>query len=244
MNAPFTIDNRRGQKLSAVLHGTLGERLVVCCHGMLSAKDGDKHIALAEALAAQGMATLRFDFSGRGDSEGELFDMTYSAQVEDLGAVLDWAGRSGVLRLGLFGSSMGGAVALLAAARDERVVAVATVAAVGHPEEIDERHPDAVASWHKLGYVETPAGRIGRGFYDDARQHDVISAVRILRAPLYIVHGEEDDVVPSSDAHDIASAARAASLEIVPGAGHRFSEPQFLRPLIKNIASFLISHLA
>jgi pimeloyl-ACP methyl ester carboxylesterase len=238
----LTITNRRKQRLAAVLHGELGELLVISCHGMLSGKDGTKHRLLAEALSPE-LPVLRFDFAGRGESEGSLFDMSYSSQVEDLLAVLDWAGAQGVERIGLFGSSMGGAVALLAAARDERVVAIATLAAVAHPELIDERHPEAAGLWHRQGYIDTPEGKLGKGFYDDSLSHDVISAVRILHAPLHVVHGEEDDVVPSSDAHDIASAARAAALDLVPGAGHRFDEPQYLRPVIRGVVEFFCAQL-
>ncbi len=50
--------------------------------------------------------------------------MSYSNEIEDLDAAINWLSKKGVQRVGLFGSSMGGAVALLTAARDERVVAV------------------------------------------------------------------------------------------------------------------------
>jgi pimeloyl-ACP methyl ester carboxylesterase len=221
------------------LHGELTGVAVISCHGMLSDKRGAKHVRLAEELERQGVATLRFDFAGRGESQGELFEMTFSHEVEDVDAAITELCRQGVTRVGLFGSSMGGAVALLTAARDERVVAVATLAAVAHPEALDELWPDYVQQWRERGYVETEAGRIGQAFADDALEQNVIAAARVLRAPVLVVHGTEDTVVPSSDAVDIASAARKAQLELVDGADHRFSNPVHLRPAMDKVASFL-----
>lgn len=235
--------NRRGDVLVGVLHGTLNDRVVVSCHGMLSGKDGVKHRRLAAELEQRGVTTLRFDFAGRGESGGRVYDMSYSNQIEDLDAAIDWLFKRGAARIGLFGSSMGGAVALLTAARDERVVAVATLAAVGYPSAIEERYPHESQLWTELGYVETPAGRIGRSFYDDALQHDVVSAVSIVRAPLLVMHGTEDTIVPQTDALDIASAARNATLDLIDGGDHQFHNEQFLRPAMRRVAEFLDDHV-
>ena len=242
--APVRFTNRRGQALAGVLHGEPKGRAVVCCHGMLSDKDGTKHRLLAGALEERGIACLRFDFAGRGASEGRLYDMTYAHETEDLEAALQFLAAVGVERFGLFGSSMGGAVALLVAARDERVRAVATLAAVGHPALIVERYPHESESFERRGYIETVEGRIGRELFDDARNHDVIAAVGVVRAALLVLHGEADEVVPVADAHDIAVAARNVTLAIVPGADHRFSDPAHLRPAMAQATAFLAEHLA
>ena len=235
--------NRRGQRLAGVLHGEAAGPVVVSCHGMLSNKDGVKHRLLADGLAELGVNCLRFDFAGLGASEGRLFDMTYTHEMEDLEAVLQFLAERGASAFGVFGSSMGGTVALLVAARDERVRAVATLAAVGHPELLAERHPAEATAFETCGYIETVEGRIGRNLYDDARQHDLIAAVRVLTAPLLVVHGEQDEVVPVSDAHDIAAAARDVTLEVVHGADHRFTAAVHLQPAMALVARFLAQHL-
>jgi uncharacterized protein len=235
--------NSRGQRLVGVLHGELDSRAVISCHGMFSNKDGIKHTALGELLEKENLPLLRFDFAGFGGSEGSLFEMTYSQRVDDLEAAINHLASRGVTRFGLFGSSMGGAVALLTAARDERVVAIATLAAVGHPESLEERNPDEVRLWTRQGYIDTPSGRLSRSFMDDALEHDVIAAVRVLHAPLLVLHGVDDPTVPASDAHDIASAARHASLELVEGAGHEFTRPTILRPTLRQLAEFFARHL-
>jgi uncharacterized protein len=240
---PVRFADCRGQALAGVLHGRPDGVAVVSCHGMLSSKDGTKHRLLADGLEALGVACLRFDFAGRGSSEGQLFDMTYTHEVEDLDAALQYLATNGVQRFGLFGSSMGGAVALLTAAHDERVQAVATLAAVAHPARIVERYPAEVVNWQTRGYIDTIDGKIGRGLFDDAQQHDVITAVGVLHVPVLVLHGEADEVVPVSDAHDIATAARHVTLEVVPGADHRFTNPAHLRSAISQVVTFLAEHL-
>lgn len=238
-----TFENPRGERLVGLLHGTPDDTLVICCHGMLSTKDGPKHVQLAERLHAAEMPAFRFDFAGRGESEGSLFDLTYSHQKDDLLAAIEHFAGLGVERFGLFGSSMGGAVALLAAAREERVVAVATLAAVGHPEALEERFGNEVREWRERGYIDIEGGRIGLPFLEDALSHDVLSAVGVLRAPIYVLHGGRDEVLPVSDADDIASAARKAQLEIIDDADHRFSDPQHLEVALTNITQFFVEHL-
>lgn len=235
--------NVRGEKLAGLLRGDPTMPMVIACHGMLSDKGGDKHRMLADTLAEQGIATLRFDFSGRGESEGALYDMTYSRQVEDLDAAIGCLVSRGWDRFGVYGSSMGGAVALLTAARDERIIAVATLAAVAHPAALEERYPQAIGQWTTQGFLELSGGKIGIGFLEDARTHDVVSAVSVLRAPILVVHGEEDEVVPVADAHDIATSARCAALELVAGADHQFSDLAHRRTAMRQIAAFLAQHV-
>ena len=238
-----TFRNARGNTLTGIVQGTPGRRMVILCHGMLSSKDGPKHVALAAALSDVGIASLRFDFAGRGESEGSLYDLSLSGQVQDLDAAVGHLGTLGVQEVGVFGSSMGGTVAYLTAARDERIIALATLAAVGHPEFIADTHPQEFAAFMEQDYIETTDGRIGRAFLDDALSHDVLAAVAILRAPILVIHGEDDETVPCSDAHDIAAVARTASLELVAGADHEFSNPIYLRPVLQRITQFFQQHI-
>jgi alpha/beta superfamily hydrolase len=243
MERKVEFTNCHGERLVGVLHGAVAPQMVVSCHGMFSNKDGAKHTALAQALALAGVSLLRFDFNGCGESAGTLFNLSYSRRMQDLDAALAFLGTQGVQQFALFGSSMGGAVALLSAARDERIVAIATLAAVGNPTALVEGFPDAVDAWEKQGYYDSPEGRIGREFLDDSRAHDVAAAAAVLRASILVVHGDRDDVVPCTDAHDIATAARRASLDLVLGADHTFSQPSHLRPAIERIATFLAQGL-
>lgn len=234
----------QGHMLEGLLHGPLTQVCVISCHGMLADMGGIKHQALGHALSSLGVPMLRFNFAGVEGSEGRFYDLSYSGRMADLEGALDYLQHRGVTRFALFGSSMGGAVAYLTAARNERVVGVASLGAIGQLAGLIDAHPEAQAAWRAHGHVQTPRGAVGQGFWDDSLAHDVPSAVSILRAPILVMHGEDDTVVPSSDAHDIAVAARRACLDLVPGADHAFSQTVHLRPAIRRIATFLTEALA
>ena len=66
-----------------------GEQIVVIGHGVTANKDRAWATTLSDALNAAGFASLRFSFSGNGDSEGDFRDSCPTKEVSDLGAVLD-----------------------------------------------------------------------------------------------------------------------------------------------------------
>jgi|MDSW01.2.fsa_nt_gb pimeloyl-ACP methyl ester carboxylesterase len=235
--------NSRGQELAGIVEGESSEVGVICCHGMLSVKDGPKHSQIVSGVADKGMMGMRFDFAGRGESDGHIFDLTYSNQIEDLAAAIGWMSAQGVRRIGVFGSSMGGAVALLTAAEQDIVSAVATVAAVAYPKLLTRRYPDEVADWKERGFIEIEGVKIGSQFIEDARRQDVIGAVIKADVPLLVIHGLEDRVVPVSDADDIAAAAESVSMCLVEGADHRFSGARHLKMLVDDVVDFFHANL-
>ncbi len=86
-----------GLGLSGVLHrpsGTVKDcDCVIICHGFRGSKDGGgRAISLSEKIAAQGIAALRFDFSGTRDSEGEFAGVTLSKYIQDLAGAIEFAG--------------------------------------------------------------------------------------------------------------------------------------------------------
>ena len=81
-----------GMRISGILH--LPEEknppCVIASHGLLSSKDSEKYIALGEQISREGMAMLRFDFRGIGESEGREEDNTISKKIADLSAAIDF----------------------------------------------------------------------------------------------------------------------------------------------------------
>ena len=230
--------NGRGQRLAGVLAGEHETAAVICCHGMLATKEGLKHRELAESLAKRGVTTLRFDFAGRGDSDGDVFDLTYTHEIEDLRAAIAYLAGRGVKRFAIFGSSMGGSVAPLTAAAEARVAAVATVAAVAYPDRLVERYPEDTADWREQGFIEVGGHRISSRFIEDAKSYNVLRAVGSMDIPLLILHGLNDRVVPVADADDIAAAANHVSMSLIEGADHRFSEPRQRAFVVEEVSDF------
>ncbi len=242
------LESPRGLTLAGTLHRPRGGApagAAVVCHGMLSSRASAKHIALCEALARRGVAALRFDFAGRGDSEGRLEDLSYHDQVEDLGAAVQWLRGELGLPVVLSGSSMGGAVVILYAATDPDVVAVAGAAAVGRPGSVSGRIGADLERWERQGYVDLEGGlRLGRPLLDSAREVDVVSAAGALTCPLLLVHGAEDDVVPVAQAHELNRVAADGCLVVLDECDHVFSEPAHRGRLIELVSDFFVERFS
>lgn len=219
-----TIRNLSGEVLDYTFHaGTEGSRhIAVLGHGVTGNKDRPFVVALAEGLAAAGIHALRFSFAGNGASGGRFADATVSKEVEDLGAVFDALDGYSVCYVG---HSMGGAVGVLRASRDERIRLLVSLAGMVHTHAFAEREfgeevPDEGCMW------DEPDCPLSQAYMDDMAQIDtVVRRGAEIAVPWLLVHGSEDDVVPIDDSHDIlARASDNAELVVIDGADHVFSE--------------------
>ncbi len=228
--------NSLGQKLFGTLHyGPSRPALagtIVLCHGMMSCREGTKQKAFARLLSESGFSVLRFDFSFCGESEGRFEEITFAQEVDDLRAAVAWVRDRGAGPVGLLGSSMGGAVALLYASREPSIKAIVTLAGVGTPAHIAdgmEGLKQKIREWKDQGYLLGAEGEPGEKFFEDARSQDVLGAARLVSAPLLVLHGSADEVVPVEDARAIhENAGGPAELRILPGVDHRFTDPEAL----------------
>ncbi|MGH7821747.1 MAG: alpha/beta hydrolase [Candidatus Binatia bacterium] len=241
--------SRRGNRLVGILHPPSARAAeaagVILCHGMESTKEGTKHRMLGERLSAAGLWVLRFDFSYVGESEGEFADLTFRGEVEDLAGAWKLFRSRCPGPVALLGSSMGGTVALLFAAEEPGVTALALIAAVARPQRIlAELRPGEIDRWRRDGVVSLGGVRLKRSFLDDVEALDVLDAASRVRCPTFIAHGDADGVVPVSDATDIEAALGGEKrCKIYPGADHRFSKEEDLEELLGDCERWLRERL-
>lgn len=218
---------------------------MILCHGMESCKEGEKSVALAGVLAAGGCDVLRFDFSYVGESGGRFADLTVTGEVDDLAGAWEFARRRVRGPIGIVGSSLGGTVALLFAAQEPDVAALATIAAVATPGAAARRlSEEEKARWRSSGWYDLYGTRVGAAFLDDVIRLDVPAALRGLHCPLFLAHGSADEVVPCGAVDVIAGAvAGAATVRLFPGVDHRFSDAQSRSAMLDEIAAFMLARL-
>ncbi len=236
-----------GLDLAGILHHPRkgsSDTVVVVAHGMLSSKDSDKHRSICEAAAAVGATAVRFDFRGRGESEGDPSILTVSNEIEDFAAVIADVHHRGFTRVIAIGSSLGGTVAILSGAADRCIAGLVTIAA---PSRLPEQPREAWGGSQQKDSGErievAPGEFIDAEFFRDAQRHDVVAAAHAIDCPWLIIHGAADPVVPVEDAELLAANGRDANLIVHPSAGHRFDQPEEREWLIGRVVAFLGSRL-
>lgn len=97
--------------------------IVIFAHGLHSGKHSSRNNAIAEALNKKGIAVFLIDFTGHGDSDGTMYEVTVEQMADDLKCAIDHIAKD-FKRIGISGSSLGGTVALLEASTDNRITAM------------------------------------------------------------------------------------------------------------------------
>lgn len=220
----FTIRSDEAD-LACVLHlpeGSSRWPCIVAAHGLLSTKDSEKYLLLAEALTKEGYALCRFDFRGCGESGGRLDETTVEGRVRDLRAVVRHVIRHPLVsgRVGLLGSSLGGFVSVFVATTEMRARATALWATPSSLRDLMGREE----SLREHG--------LGDAFVRELKGGRFLEAPPGMRYGL-IVHGDRDEVVPVAEARALwGRAFNPRRLEIVEGADHRFTDADHRRRAI------------
>ena len=210
----FQFTGEGGHQLAAALD--LPERepraYALFAHCFTCGKDVLAAKRIAVALAAKGIAVLRFDFTGLGSSEGDFANSTFSSNVADLVRAADHLRETRKAPAILIGHSLGGAAILAAAGQIPDAKAVVTIAAPSDPAHVTGLFKDRIEDIRKTGEVEVSlAGRpfhIKREFLDDIAEHGLMAHVANLRKALLVMHSPTDDTVGIDNATRIFVAAR------------------------------------
>jgi uncharacterized OsmC-like protein/alpha/beta superfamily hydrolase len=219
-----------GHQLAAALDLPEREPLAYAlfAHCFTCGKDVLAARRIATALAAKGIAVLRFDFTGLGSSEGDFANSTFSSNVADLVRAADHLRETRKAPTLLIGHSLGGAAILAAAGQIPDARAVVTIAAPSDPAHVTHLFKDRIEDIREHGKVEVQlAGRpfqITSEFLDDIAEHGLMAHVTNLHKALLIMHSPTDDTVGIDNAtHIFVVAKHPKSFVSLAGADHLLS---------------------
>lgn len=197
-----------GQRIFGVLHLPLGVEKPPCvlfCHGLGGHKTGRYrvYVELAEALIKKKIAVFRFDFRGSGDSEGSFGEMTLQGEISDVQTAFNYLKsetRIDQNKIGVFGRSLGGAVAVLSSALVGCVRGIALWAPLFNGDQWKQewaKVKNGIASENEANELRRINGQIaGLEFYGEMFEMRVDLALKELeQVPFLIIHGEKDDLV-------------------------------------------------
>lgn len=202
-------DNADGLSLAGILDtpATPPAAYALFAHCFTCSKNLRAANHLSGALVDAGLAVLRFDFTGLGQSDGEFGDTTFSSNVGDLIAAARFLEREHEAPRLLIGHSLGG-TAVLQAARDvPSAVAVATIGSPSSPTHVGHMFEDARAELAAKGEAEVTLGgrafRMKQSFLDDLEGHALPEGIASLRKALLVMHAPLDDIVEIENASEL-----------------------------------------
>lgn len=211
----FQFQGTGGEQLAAALDlpdGGAPRAYALFAHCFSCGKDTHASRRISMALAAHGIAVLRFDFTGLGSSEGEFGNATFSSNTADLVRAADHLRKTRAAPALLIGHSLGGAAVLAAASEIPEAKAVVTIAAPSDPARIIGLFKDSIADIRAKGSAEVMlAGRpfrISSALLDDVAEQQLRDRVAHLRKALLVMHAPADDTVGIDNASRIFGAAR------------------------------------
>lgn len=233
-------------------------RAAVLVHGGGVTRDeGGFFTRLADGLAAAGVASLRFDLRGHGESEGRQEELTLATILNDMRVALAYVREAtGAKHVTLNGTSFTGGVAAYYAAH--RPHEVSRLLLFNPQLDYKWRTIDSRAYWvdesiteeaaqglKERGAVQfTPTLVHGRPMLNEAFWFPTQQALSLVQAPTLIVHGTADTLVPFESSQN-AVARFTAPVQLVPvdGSQHGFAvhdDPQYLNPKSKDYQAFVI----
>jgi putative redox protein len=246
----FEFAGSDGQMLSARIHLPAVDPVAcaVFAHCFTCSKDSRAARYISSALAEKGIATLRFDFTGLGESEGEFGGTTFSHNVDDIVAAANALRSAYGAPALLVGHSLGGSAVLAAAAKVPDVVAVATIGAPFEPKDVAKLFEASLEEIVSKGQADVNLGgrsfTIRRAFIEDIRRHCSAEQIGNLKKALLVFHSPHDNVVAIENARLIYQAARhPKSFVSLDGADHLLGRPSDARYVAEVLAAWASRYL-
>ena len=248
----LTLDGGKGS-LAAILQKpelAQGQQcpMVVFCHGFGGSKEGPLFELICDSLQAHGIASIRFDFNGHGESEGDFVDMTVPNEIEDAMKVIEYVrDLRYVSSIALVGHSQGGVVASMTAGKLEQgdIAAVALMAPAAVLRDDAIRGNTMGKTYDPLDppeSVELWGGRrLGREYIKTAFWLPIYETAAAYQGPALIVHGTADRVVPFTYGERYKSVWPKAEVVILDAQDHGFA--QNIYRATRLVSDFLIKTL-
>lgn len=253
MQEKVFIENNKGLKIATLLN--LPETdgpfpTLIILPGFTGYKEHVRFVALAEALLPLGIATVVFDPSGYGESDGTVEnDYRFTNYVEDAQVIfdyvekLDWVDKN---NSAVLGESMGGVQAIVLAKNNQANVKALVLISSPIMMANDEDMKNKYKTWESDGFLQRKSSRYGEfrvpyEFAVDARKWDGMKYLEGLDLPLLVMWGTNDVNVPPHITKQLYDAAIGPKESVVlEGADHFMNrDPKMIEEMARNVANYL-----
>jgi len=205
--------SKKGFELSGVLHQPDVAKLqayAIFAHCFTCTKSLKAGRHIADTLAQNGIATLRFDFTGLGASKGQFAETSFSTDVDDLVSASEFLAENYTAPQIIVGHSLGGTAVLAASSRIDSIKAVATIGSPASPDHIlhllESKLQDIANSEETTVTLAGRRFKFKQAFVDDVRNYKL--DIPNLRKAVMVLHAPFDQTVSINEAAKIFGTAK------------------------------------
>lgn len=247
----YDLENDRGDTLSARLEMPADEKphaFGIFSNCFTCEKEFFAPKRVCRALAERGIAMVRFDFTGLGESGGDFSDTNFTTNLLDIKSIAAKIKQDFNTDVSLLiGHSFGGAASLGFAHNNPSIRAVATLGSPKDPRHVMRHFEENAQVFEKNGMVEiSVAGRkyiLKKQFSDDVKSHDIEQKTRELKAALFVFHDPQDEMVKYQNAIDIYERATAEKYLItIEDSGHMLPNLKDAQYMANILANWMINN--
>lgn len=253
------LPNRNGLKMRGLLHipeDTSEENKVpaaLVLHGFMGHRIGTafSNAHLSKAIADVGIANLRLDFIGSGESDGNYEDMSILTELDEAEIQLEFLKSLPFVdsdRIAVFGHSQGGLIAGLLGGKHPEEIRCIALSSPGF--NIGEDWKKGILNGldpeklKRKGWIDIKGYKIGYRYYKDALDTPTYEIASRYHGPVQIVHGTADKIVPIEYGRRLKEVyGEKCTMIEVEGADHDYSSVAFADARIRHTVDFLKEHL-
>jgi uncharacterized protein len=261
MEEKIEFNNNNNQKLVGIIEKPLGDGpfpAVIDCHGFTGNKEGNFHPRLTKSLSNNGFVTLRFDFTGNGESEGIFSDGNVLQEVEDVKKAIDLLESKDYIdnnKIGIIGHGMGGVVSIIAASKDDRIKALVPLSlGLLFDNYMQAKMGDLLPDLNSKGYLmyskihndgNMKTYKITKKFCEVRQEIDPLEIIKNVNQPIMFLFGTHDGPgsSPESIEQMFENANEPKNIEIIEEADHCFTDKTHEETMIKFVGEFFLRHL-
>ena len=241
MTKHVEIENVKG----LILRGYLelpenAKKIVVMFHGFTGNKtEHNGHFrTIARQLAKKGVASIRMDYHGNGESDGEFYEFGFNDTLDDAKRIIDFATNiEGIESVAILGFSYGGAIASLVA-NDENCDQLVLISAAANMPELSEKKME---TWRKLenGNIYFCGFELSPRFNEEIKGKNMYANTKNFTKNVLVIQAKDDMAVPYLYGVKYAVSYKNARLHIVKDAGHGYDSLENAQELYSKVIEFL-----
>lgn len=227
-----TIEGDHG-KLQAVIqipNGKTKYPMVMILHGFLANKEMDLLKNLADGLEKKGIASIRFDYNGHGESDGLFQDMTVSNEIEDTKKVYNFIRKfPKITSISMVGHSQGAIVASMTAGElgEDKIKSIALMSPAPIIHEDSLRGIFLGRTFDPINlpeYLDVNGHKLGREYLKDIQNIQIFDVSSKFKGKAYMIHGTRDTLIPYTDSIRYSTIYPNSEVHLLTGFDHNFTQ--------------------